>query len=136
MDTGLNDAPNNENPDLEAEYLGLFGASVARCVEELLVISYRTLIHSSTKENGPNDPMEFVRQLKIAIQQSGLESRVSPPKSILCFSISISLTHLYEIDLYVIKQGVGCLPRMKDGAERIELVNLLAKQIAQTAGYH
>lgn len=39
MDMEMNEGENddNENPELEAEYLSLLGTSVARCVEELRI---------------------------------------------------------------------------------------------------
>jgi hypothetical protein len=57
--------------ELEAEYLTLLGKSLARCVEELLVVSY--MVVGGAKENGRND---VTKQIRTAIEQSGLDTKV------------------------------------------------------------
>ena len=59
------------NLELEVEYLKLLGKSLARCVEELLVVSYMML--GGAKENGRN---ALPKEVWVAIEQSGLDNKV------------------------------------------------------------
>jgi hypothetical protein len=65
------DESGSGNSVLESEYLTLFGKSLAHCVEDLLVISYML---GGSKENGPSTAP---KQTRVAIEQSGLDSKVS-----------------------------------------------------------
>ena len=56
------------NIELEAEYLTHMGKLLARCVEELLVIS--NILTGGAKENGQG---KIAKQMRTAIEQSGLE---------------------------------------------------------------
>jgi hypothetical protein len=58
------------NMELEADYFTLLGKSLARCVEELLVVSY--MVVGGAKENGRND---VTKQIRTAIEQTGLDTR-------------------------------------------------------------
>ncbi len=75
MDT---ESGNNDNPNLEVEYLLLLGSAISRCVEELLVISYRSL-KASTKENYHRTTNDYLTadQVRIVIEHSCLTSVVS-----------------------------------------------------------
>lgn len=60
------------NPELEEEYLILFGASVASCVEQLLVAAY-SLVPEGSNENPSG---KYQKGLQAAIEQSGLDKKV------------------------------------------------------------
>jgi hypothetical protein len=65
------DESGSGNVELELAYLTLLGTSLARCVEELLIVSYGLL--GESKENGLSP---VPKQITDAIEQSGLDSKV------------------------------------------------------------
>jgi len=63
MDTG-----ENRNVQLESEYLKLFGSSLCRCVEELLVLCH--LLNGEVKENNKGS-----RSFRLVVDQMGIQSK-------------------------------------------------------------
>lgn len=64
MDTG-----DNKNLQLEAEYVTLFGSTVARCVEELIVLC-QLLADDTVKENS-----QALQQFRVALDRVAIETK-------------------------------------------------------------
>lgn len=89
----------NDIANLEVEYLSLFGAAIARCVEEVLIISYISLT-ASTKENYHQLKHQVLTpaQVRVAIEHSCLTSAVSKARfvsskrNLVCLNLIFSIS--------------------------------------------
>ena len=125
MDTA-DDSTGSGDEEAEVAYLRLLGKSVARCVEDILVVSVE-LADDATKENGKSGA---VSAIQTAIERSEIDSKVRTLTRIYFGKISSGKVVLTFFEFF---QGVACLYLFDDAKGREELVATLCNRIRELA---